>query len=305
MSFCFLFFVFHASANAFGFGKPQKAPRLGFKNSSNVLSTVRRPATLREGANELSDSHCTEPPTTQPTQALLKLELRNSRLVDHGGLFGQPYLLHHFQTVSNRTAYSSNYTSCLLCFRLIVVKQSPIPYYRTFSKAGYIIAISNQHHYQGSRFVLSDIMLSYANRASKSFMSHGDIRQRSTNVICSYFVSGFQGKASPWSLITGNDNHVQHQPQLRLKHSERQIKRLFKNHPAKLRVEARLGVDRSPEPLDPPQFPPVFEPVFLPNGWSAQPGPEVSVPEYPFQVKRTKNKPNDAVGFLPVYSNFR
>jgi len=28
-------------------------------------------------------------------------------------------------------------------------------------------------------------------------------------------------------------------------------------------------------------------------------------PEYPFSVERTGNKPNDAAGFLPVYSKFR
>eukprot|EP00429_Kryptoperidinium_foliaceum_P004934 CAMPEP_0176018834 /NCGR_PEP_ID=MMETSP0120_2-20121206/9080_1 /TAXON_ID=160619 /ORGANISM="Kryptoperidinium foliaceum, Strain CCMP 1326" /LENGTH=112 /DNA_ID=CAMNT_0017351893 /DNA_START=331 /DNA_END=669 /DNA_ORIENTATION=+ len=43
----------------------------------------------------------------------------------------------------------------------------------------------------------------------------------------------------------------------------------------------------------------------LSNGWSAPPGPDVTIPSYPFRVSRTKNKPNDAVGFLPVYSEFR
>lgn len=83
------------------------------------------------------------------------------------------------------------------------------------------------------------------------------------------------------------------------------MKRLFRNHPAQIRVERRQGIDRTPEPMTPPQFEAVFEPQFLPNGWSAPPGPEVDIPEYPFQVKRTKNKPQDAAGFLPVYSEFR
>jgi hypothetical protein len=96
-----------------------------------------------------------------------------------------------------------------------------------------------------------------------------------------------------------------HQHQLRWKHSQTQIKRIFLQHPARQRVEERLGVDRTPAPLDPPKFGAVFQPVMLPNGWSAPPGPDVTIPEYPFQIKRTKNKPNDAAGFLPVYTKFR
>lgn len=120
------------------------------------------------------------------------------------------------------------------------------------------------------------------------------------------------------ALPTGNllplphtsHERVQHQPQqqqqqIRWKHSERQIKRLFRNHPAILRVEKREGIDRTPDAMPPPQFEAVYEARFLPNGWSAPPGPDVTIPEYPFRVARTKNKPNDAAGFLPVYSNFR
>ena len=96
-----------------------------------------------------------------------------------------------------------------------------------------------------------------------------------------------------------------HQHQLRWKHSQTQIKRIFLQHPARQRVEERLGVDRTPAPLDPPKFGAVFHPVMLPNGWSAPPGPDVQLPEYPFKIIRTKNKPNDAAGFLPVYTKFR
>ena len=66
-----------------------------------------------------------------------------------------------------------------------------------------------------------------------------------------------------------------------------------------------MGIDRTPEPMGPPEFEPLLEPQFLPNGWSAPPGPDVTLPNYPFRVSRTKNKPNEAAGFLPVYSEFR
>lgn len=94
--------------------------------------------------------------------------------------------------------------------------------------------------------------------------------------------------------------------QRRWKHSTRQINRLFRKNPARLRVEGRLGVTREPvEPLKDPAFPPIFEPKLLPNGWSAPPSNDVEIPKYPFRISRTKNKPNDAIGFLPVYSEFR
>jgi hypothetical protein len=93
--------------------------------------------------------------------------------------------------------------------------------------------------------------------------------------------------------------------QQRWKHSATQVKRLFKRNPARIRVEARMGVNREPAPLDPPKYEAILEPKFLTNGWSAPPAADVQVPEYPFKVARTKNKPNEAVGFLPVYSEFR
>jgi hypothetical protein len=93
--------------------------------------------------------------------------------------------------------------------------------------------------------------------------------------------------------------------QHRAKHSSTQVKRLFKNNPARARVEARKGIDRTPAPLDPPTFPPIVDDVkILYNGWSV-PVEGVEIPEYPFNVRRTRNKPNDAIGFLPVYSKFR
>lgn len=94
--------------------------------------------------------------------------------------------------------------------------------------------------------------------------------------------------------------------QVRWKHSSTQVKRLFKNHPARARVESRMGVNHSPpQALEPPTYSPLSEEIkILYNGWS-QPIENVEIPDYPFQVRRTKNKPNDAVGFLPVYAKFR
>jgi hypothetical protein len=90
-------------------------------------------------------------------------------------------------------------------------------------------------------------------------------------------------------------------------HSKTQIKRLFKNNATRRRIEQKMQIDRTPEPLDPPKYEAVYTNIeFLKNGWSAPPNPaEVTIPSYPFKVKRTTNKPCDAVGFLPVYSQFR
>ena len=52
-------------------------------------------------------------------------------------------------------------------------------------------------------------------------------------------------------------------------------------------------------------YPAIFKPTFLQNGWSAPPPEDVVVPEYPFRVERTGNKPFGAVGFLPVYRDGR
>lgn len=91
---------------------------------------------------------------------------------------------------------------------------------------------------------------------------------------------------------------------IRLKHSSTQVNRLFKKNPARSRVESRMGIVRSMKPLEPRQFPSIFDAKFLPNGWSAPP-PVEHVPDYPFRVARTKNKPNDSVGYLPVYAKRR
>eukprot|EP00531_Pseudo-nitzschia_arenysensis_P008325 CAMPEP_0116127458 /NCGR_PEP_ID=MMETSP0329-20121206/6850_1 /TAXON_ID=697910 /ORGANISM="Pseudo-nitzschia arenysensis, Strain B593" /LENGTH=231 /DNA_ID=CAMNT_0003621557 /DNA_START=26 /DNA_END=721 /DNA_ORIENTATION=- len=98
---------------------------------------------------------------------------------------------------------------------------------------------------------------------------------------------------------------------IRSKHSSTQIKRLFKQNPAKRRIALKQeqpvdeGVipESTMQPLGTP-------PKFLSNGWSAPltgSGDEAATAteNYPFQVARTKNKPNNALGFLPVYSEHR
>mmetsp|Transcript_5621 Transcript_5621/g.10262 ORF Transcript_5621/g.10262 Transcript_5621/m.10262 type:complete len:228 (-) Transcript_5621:237-920(-) len=95
--------------------------------------------------------------------------------------------------------------------------------------------------------------------------------------------------------------------QQRSVHSATQVKRLFKNNPARIRVLKKRGVLPRPKPTIPDRtYPPIkFKPVFLSNGWSAPPPEEVEVPEYPFKVPRTGRKPFGAVGFLPVYRDVR
>ncbi|CAJ1898379.1 unnamed protein product [Cylindrotheca closterium] len=88
------------------------------------------------------------------------------------------------------------------------------------------------------------------------------------------------------------------------KHSSRQVKRLFKKNPAARRIENKMGgkVIESPPEVT---YQAILEPKMLPNGWNPPPPEGIEIPEYPFKISRTKNKPNDAVGFLPVYSEFR
>lgn len=117
-------------------------------------------------------------------------------------------------------------------------------------------------------------------------------------------------RSSPSLFITANNNsncngNLGNLSSIRGKHSATQIKRIFRNHPARLRVEERMGIEHSYLPLHPIQFPRIYEPpVVLPNGWST-PLPVEERPHYPFTVQRTKNKPMDAIGFLPVYTKHR
>lgn len=95
---------------------------------------------------------------------------------------------------------------------------------------------------------------------------------------------------------------------VRSKHSATQVKRLFKNNPARLRLAKKQGLSQG-TPQNIPEnttYAPIFQPTFLGNGWSAPPNPsEVQIPDYPFRVIRTGNKPFGALGFLPVYRDVR
>jgi hypothetical protein len=52
-------------------------------------------------------------------------------------------------------------------------------------------------------------------------------------------------------------------------------------------------------------YPRVYTPpAKLPNGWFEPMDPALR-PTYPFSVTRTKNKPKDSIGFLPVYTKYR
>ncbi len=118
------------------------------------------------------------------------------------------------------------------------------------------------------------------------------------------------------SLITTNTFHQSnlHRPHIqpvRSKHSNRQVKRLFKQHPGFHRISERNDTAPKKYVTPPPtlKYEPIFDPiVVLHNGWSQPPDDEDILKKrdlIPFGVKRTGNKPNGAVGFLPVYSNFK
>jgi hypothetical protein len=94
----------------------------------------------------------------------------------------------------------------------------------------------------------------------------------------------------------------------RSKHSSTQIKRLFKQNPARRRIARKDAAQNNngieeigmiPESTIQPL---ISDPKILSNGWNAPIG---GSSEHPFQVVRTKNKPNNALGFLPVYSEYR
>jgi hypothetical protein len=129
------------------------------------------------------------------------------------------------------------------------------------------------------------------------------------------------------ALNTNTNNHehasINHNHQstiYRSKHSKTQIKRKFQ-HPASLRVAARNetypGQGHAAPPTPSSDLPHFVPRLVLPNGWSEPPTEEncESVAKYEeivrkrdalgFKIGRTKNKPRGAVGFLPVYSNFR
>lgn len=97
---------------------------------------------------------------------------------------------------------------------------------------------------------------------------------------------------------------------IRSKHSKTQIKRIFRQNPAFLRVASRKNALPKALTSQPPSLTlkPFFTPTILPNGWSAPPTETDFLKqrdELPFEIKRTGNKPNNAIGFLPVYSSIR
>ena len=94
--------------------------------------------------------------------------------------------------------------------------------------------------------------------------------------------------------------------QTRSKHSSTQVKRLFKNNPARLRLLKKASSsDNERVQIPERKYPQVFQPKFLQNGWSAPPPADFQAPEYPFHIKRTGRKPFGAAGFLPVYRDVR
>jgi len=117
----------------------------------------------------------------------------------------------------------------------------------------------------------------------------------------------------PTSLTPSSFNNIS----IRYKHSSTQIRRLFKNNPARRRIILKyllLNGEEAGQNSDitiPQSYiqPVISKPRILSNGWNPPLvnvyGNNLKIPEYPFKVTRTKNKPNDSIGFLPVYSEFR
>ncbi len=110
------------------------------------------------------------------------------------------------------------------------------------------------------------------------------------------------------SRLTSQTNQII----IRSKHSKTQIKRIFKNNPAFLRVASRNNTLPKKLVSKPPTaiYEAFYNPTILPNGWSSVPSENDAEvlkhrSELPFGIKRTGNKPNNAVGFLPVYSSVR
>eukprot|EP00594_Rhizosolenia_setigera_P013956 CAMPEP_0178960412 /NCGR_PEP_ID=MMETSP0789-20121207/12951_1 /TAXON_ID=3005 /ORGANISM="Rhizosolenia setigera, Strain CCMP 1694" /LENGTH=150 /DNA_ID=CAMNT_0020643761 /DNA_START=348 /DNA_END=800 /DNA_ORIENTATION=- len=62
-----------------------------------------------------------------------------------------------------------------------------------------------------------------------------------------------------------------------------------------------------------PLFPPIYKPdkILGVSGWSPPPEEDSSSagtferPNYPFSLERTKGKPNNAAGFLPIYTEYK
>lgn len=115
----------------------------------------------------------------------------------------------------------------------------------------------------------------------------------------------------PQATVAVNNNQTT-TTTARWKHSKRQVKKMqFKQsavHRSKLLYKNTGILDELlNQSLPTRRFEAVYEAPngFLPNGWSAPPPDDFVIPDYPFAVERTKNKPHGAAGFLPVYSDIR
>ncbi|KAK1737100.1 hypothetical protein QTG54_011967 [Skeletonema marinoi] len=83
--------------------------------------------------------------------------------------------------------------------------------------------------------------------------------------------------------ITSSSNNIVNNPtpqttSIRSKHSATQVKRLFKNNPARLQTRGGAPTaDKSSSSTPERVYPEIFQPTFLSNGWSAPPPPEVEI----------------------------
>uniref|UniRef100_A0A7S4EFV0 Uncharacterized protein n=1 Tax=Pseudo-nitzschia australis TaxID=44445 RepID=A0A7S4EFV0_9STRA len=150
-------------------------------------------------------------------------------------------------------------------------------------------------------------------RTSSRLLSATTCQQQRQSLLVSSSSTGASSSILGGSFSWNNNCYNNNNATTRSKHSSTQIKRLFKQNPAKRRIalkEKKVNGDGDEGIIPESTLSPIIlEPIILKNGWNPPLGGEdakqLELPDYPFRVARTRNKPNNAVGFLPVYSEHR
>lgn len=156
------------------------------------------------------------------------------------------------------------------------------------------------------------VYLNLVGRTSSRLLSATTCQQQIHSLLVSSSATVSSSSISAGSFPWNNNCYDNNNTTTRSKHSSTQIKRLFKQNPAKRRIALKEkkenGVDGDGDEGIIPEStisPIISEPIIFKNGWNPPLGGALELPDYPFRVARTRNKPNNAVGFLPVYSEHR